>query len=216
MLAAVLFDWDGVVLDSEAQHKTSWERLAAELGHALPEDHMALTFGKRNDRILRDILGWADTPEAVHKLSERKEALYREAIAREPVAPLPGVRALLRGLRQAGIPCAVGSSTHRKNIECVIGALHLRPYFAGIAAGHEVRQGKPAPDIFRRAAEILKVPPQHCVVIEDSVFGLQAARAGGMKGLGVATTHPISHLKPADLRVHRLTEVSVKRLRALW
>jgi beta-phosphoglucomutase family hydrolase len=211
---AAIFDWDGVILDSSRQHEASWQLLARENGLPLPPDFFRRSFGMKNERIIPELLGWTRDPERVRQLGDRKEALYRELIRREGVQPLPGVRAWLETLRGAGIPCAVGSSTPRRNIDCVMDALGLRGFFRVIVAGEDVTRGKPHPEVFLRAAERLGVPPSRCVVFEDAHVGLEAARAAGMKVVGVATTHPPESLRAADRVVRRLDELSLAEVSA--
>lgn len=211
---AAIFDWDGVILDSSRQHEESWELLAREQGLALPPDFFRRSFGMKNERIIPELLGWTRDPQRVRELGERKEALYRELIRREGVQPLPGVREWLQTLRAAGVPCAVGSSTPRENIDCVMDALGLRDFFCAIVAGQDVTHGKPHPEVFLRAAERLGLPPARCVVFEDAHVGLEAARAAGMKVVGVATTHPPESLRDADRVVRRLDELSLGEISA--
>ncbi|MCX8089546.1 MAG: beta-phosphoglucomutase family hydrolase [Verrucomicrobiae bacterium] len=212
---AAIFDWDGVILDSSRQHEESWKLLARENGLPLPPDFFRRSFGMKNERIIPELFGWTRDPQRVRELGERKEALYRELIRRDGVQPLPGVRQWLDTLRAAAVPCAIGSSTPRENIDCVMDALGLREFFRAIVAGQDVTHGKPHPEVFLRAAERLGVPPARCVVFEDAHVGLEAARAAGMKVVGVATTHPAESLRDADRVVRRLDELSVEEI-AAW
>jgi beta-phosphoglucomutase family hydrolase len=210
-----IFDWDGVIIDSSAQHERSWELLAAERQLPLPEGHFKRGFGKKNEVIIPD-LGWATDAAEVHALGLRKEALYRELVRRDGVTPLPGARALLEALRDAGVPCAVGSSTHRENIETIFDATGLRPLFAAIVTGEDVTHGKPEPDVFLVGAERLGLPAGRCVVFEDAFVGIEAAHAGGMKCVAVATTNPLEALIPrAEIAVASLEEITVERLAEL-
>jgi len=212
---AAIFDWDGVIIDSSAQHERSWELLSAEIGKPLPEGHFKRGFGKKNEAIIPD-LGWADEPAEIHAIGLRKEELYRELIVRDGVMPLPGARELLEALEQAGVSCAVGSSTHRKNIEAIFEITGLGRFFKAVVTGEDVVHGKPAPDVFLAAADRLGAEPQSCVVFEDALVGIAAAHAGGMKCVAVATTNPIELLGEAEASVQSLTEVSLSKLAALF
>lgn len=218
-LAAVLFDFDGVVIDSHEAHGRSWFALAAELGHEMSQETFHSTFGQRNESIL-PFLGWAEEGdrERIQLLGDRKEDLYREILRAEGIEPLPGVVALLEDLKANGIPCAIGTSTPRANVECVLEITGLADYFQDIAASEDVSRGKPDPEVFLKAAGKLGVDPLSCVVIEDAQVGLRAAKAGGMKAVGVTTTHPAEALAPEnpDRIVESLEEVSVSWLRGLW
>ena len=207
----VLFDWDGVVIDSSAQHERSWELLAAERGLILPEGHFKAGFGKKNEVII-PTLGWGEDPSVVRELADRKEALYRELVAAEGVNILPGARELLQELKDEGIPRAVGSSTPRENLDALFAATGLDAYFDAVVCGSDVSQGKPDPEVFLAGAERLGLPANRCVVIEDAFAGIEAARRAGMKAVGVATTNPVDLLSMCDLAVVSLEEVTPNRI----
>ncbi|TVR51858.1 MAG: HAD family phosphatase [Puniceicoccaceae bacterium] len=212
-MIGALFDWDGVVLDSSRQHELSWERLAAEEGRTLPAGHFKAGFGRKNEFIIPELLGWTREHAEVRRLSLRKEELYREIVAEQGIEPLPGVKVFLERLRAAGVPCAVGSSTQRKNIETVLGVMGLADYFPHLVTSEDVGKGKPDPEVFLKAAAAVGRPPERCVVFEDAYFGLEAARAGGMKAVAVATTHAREELAGrADRIVDRLDELEVEDL----
>jgi len=218
-LEAVIFDFDGVVIDSHEAHGRSWFLLAGELGESLTEEEFTATFGQRNETIL-PLLGWAEATDAarIRRLGDRKEELYREILRAEGIEPLPGIPALLEALRAAGIPTAIGTSTPRENVRCVLELTGLGGCFDAIAASEDVTRGKPDPEVFLKAAEKLGVAAAGCVVIEDAGFGLRAARAAGMKALGVTTSHPEAKLREEepDAVVASMAEVDVERLRGLW
>ena len=213
----VIFDWDGVIIDSSRQHEISWERLAAEEGRTLPVGHFKAGFGKKNEWIIPELLGWTRDPAEIHRLSLRKEAIYRDVVVERGLAALPGVREFLERLRDAGVPCCIGSSTHRENITTILGVLGFADLFGGMVTAEDVTQGKPHPDVFLKAAAKIGRAPECCVVFEDAFAGIEAARAGGMKAVGVATTHPAAELAGrVDRVVHRLDELSVEDLAALF
>jgi beta-phosphoglucomutase family hydrolase len=214
MLRAVIFDWDGVVVDSSARHERSWEILAARRGLPLPADHFKRGFGKKNNVIIPD-LGWASQPAEVDALAHEKEEIYRSLVREHGIQPLPGVRELLASLQAAAIPCAIGSSTERANLDCLLDLMDLRQFFGVIVAGEEVVHGKPDPSIFLLAARRLGVEPAGCLVIEDALVGIAAAQRAGMPVLAVATTEPIAALTGADGSVASLEGVMVEDLRRL-
>jgi HAD superfamily hydrolase (TIGR01509 family) len=203
----VLFDWDGVVIDSSAQHERSWELLAAERGLSLPDGHFKAGFGKKNEVII-PALGWGSDPAIVNELADRKESLYRELVARDGVLVLPGSRELLLALKEAGIPRAVGSSTPRENLDTLFAVTGLDALFDAVVCGSDVLHGKPDPEVFLKGASLLGLDPSRCLVIEDAFAGIEAARRGGMKVLGVATTNPLESLGVCDLAVTSLAEVN--------
>ena len=210
-----IFDWDGVIIDSSSHHEESWERLAREIGKPLPADHFTKGFGRKNEFIIPELLGWTRDAEEIRGISLRKEALYREVVAERGLSALPGVRTWLERLRAAGVPCAIGSSTHRANIDLSLGLIGLAEFFSGIVTAEDVSLGKPDPEVFLTAAARITRPPERCVVFEDAHVGIAAARAGGMRVVGVATTHPAGELTAADIAVSRLDELQPATL-AAW
>ena len=192
-----IFDWDGVVIDSSSQHERSWEMLAEEIGQPLPENHFKQGFGKRNAVIIPEILGWTKDLDEVERLGRRKEELYRELVKSDGIKALPGVRELLEELKMAGIPCVVGTSTERKNVRLAFDLLGLGEFFLASTCSEDVSRGKPDPEVFLHAAGQTSLPPEKCVVLEDSTHGIEAALAGNMKALGLATTRPAEKLESA-------------------
>ena len=204
-----LFDWDGVVIDSHLQHRESWDLLAQEMGETLPEGFFVKTFGMRNQNILPLWLPrLADSPTTIIEIGDRKEALYREVLRRDGIEALPGIKAFLQAAREAGIPSCVGSSTPRQNIETVIEMAGLEGLFDGIVSADDVANGKPDPEVFLKAAAKISRNPGRCVVFEDAFVGIEAGRRGGMKVVGIATTHPREKLTEADLVFESLVDVS--------
>lgn len=212
---AAIFDWDGVVIDSSSQHEKSWELLSGETRKLLPAGHFKRGFGKKNEVIISEILGWSCDPLEIQRLGERKEALYRELVGQGGMTILPGAKELLAALRVAGIPRAVGSSTPRKNLDSIFASTGLGSFFDAVVSADDVVNGKPAPEVFLKAASLLGSQPQNCVVLEDALFGIEAAHRAGMKVVAVATTNPIDLLGHADLAVKSLEEISVEDLRRL-
>jgi len=216
MEIGALFDWDGVIIDSALQHEESWVLLAREIGRPLPAGHFKLGFGRKNEAMIADILHWADQPPRIRELSMRKEELYRDLVIAEGTTPLPGVREFLERLREGGVPTAIGSSTHRANIETIFAITGLARYFDHVVSAEDVTEGKPNPEVFLLGAEKIKRAPGRCIVFEDALAGLQAAMAAGMSAVAVATTHPVTGLEPwADRVVTRLDELDVPAIEDL-
>lgn len=211
-----LFDWDGVIIDSSAQHEKSWERLAGEIGKPLPPAHFVRGFGMKNQRIIPEVLRWTEDPDEIEAYSLRKEHLYREIIRDEGIRPLPGVAALLGMLEERGVPCAVASSTHRRNVEVVFDAIGLRQYFQAIVTGEDVSHGKPDPEVFLKSAEAIGRAAPNCVVFEDAHVGIEAGLAAGARVIAVATTNPLEDLGKAHLAVASLEQVRWDEFAALF
>ena len=210
-----IFDWDGVIIDSAKLHEQSWRQLAEELGKRIAPDSFVRGFGMKSGQIIEKIHHWASDPTEIAHLADRKEAIYRELVAKGAIAPLPGVVEWLHQLNEAAVPCAVASSTPRGNIQAVLARIGLGNAFGAIVAAEDVSQGKPNPEVFLKAAERLKIVPEKCVVFEDAYVGIEAAHAAKMKVVAVATTHSPEELNAADIVVRRLDELSVGRLREM-
>lgn len=207
-----IFDWDGVIIDSSALHEESWERLARELKRTLPEGHFKRGFGMKNEVIIPRLLDWTTDEPEITRISLRKEALYRELVVERGLRPLPGVADWLARLADAGVPCVIGSSTHRANIELSLEAIGLAGAFDDIVSAEDVSHGKPDPEVFLTAARKIDRPPEKCVVFEDAHVGIEAARRAGMRVIAIATTNPLSDLQTADLAVERLDELSLETI----
>lgn len=213
VVQAVIWDLDGVVIDSEEDHKQAWQRLARETGKEFSDEQFAATFGWRNDAIVPTVWGPV-SQEELQKLADRKEAYYRDYV-RQTVAFLPGAQELMSALHESGYPQAIGSSAPIANIELVKEVLGLERYINAFVSGETVPHGKPAPDIFLKAAKELGIEPKQCLVIEDAVAGVAAARAGSMYSIAVAYGRILPGLQVASLVVKDLTEVNVERIQSL-
>jgi len=198
----VLWDMDGVLVDTGAFHFSAWSQTLQEYGIPFDEERFRLTFGMNNTGILTVLLGRVPEPDLVAEVSARKESLFREAI-RGRAQPLPGALAWLERLAAAGIRQALASSAPLENIDALVDELGLRPRFQAILSGFAL-PGKPEPALFLAAAAQIGVPPARCVVVEDAVAGVEAARRAGMRCIAVTTTSPASALAAADLVVERL------------
>jgi beta-phosphoglucomutase family hydrolase len=205
---------DGVIADTAACHLQAWQRLWAEQGIEFTAEQFRRTFGQRTTEIIRGILGPDVPAEEVCALGERKEAYCRELLRRQ-VHVLPGVRELLAALDQAGFRQALASSAPRQNVDLILEALDIGRYFSAVVSEADVTLGKPDPQIFLLAATRLGVEPRQCLVIEDAVAGVQAAKSAGMRCLAVTTTHPGARLAAADRVVPSLAEVGVADIEAL-
>lgn len=212
---AALFDLDGVIVDSSQFHYESWVKLGEEVGFIMTPDFFRKTFGQRNDAIIRQLVPEA-TDEQIIEWGARKEELYRE-VARGRLVPLPGAMELIKGLKELGFKLAIASSTPRLNIEFAIEQLKMADLFDAFVGAEDVMVGKPNPEVFLKAAQKVGIPPEKCVVFEDAVAGVLAAKRGGTKCIAVTTTNPRSALEEAgaDLVVDSLLEISPQKVAAL-
>ena len=210
---AVIFDMDGVLVDSYHAHFESWQMMAAEERLALTEAEFAAQFGRTNPEIIA--VYWGENRyrgEEIAAMADRKEEVFRE-ILRARFPAMPGVGELLRSLDEAGFALAVGSSGPPENIELVLSRLGARSLFRAVVTSKDVTRGKPDPQVFLIAAERLGVPAQRCAVVEDAPAGIAAAQAAGMTGIGLASTgRTRESLAAAALVVDSLAEISPERV----
>jgi beta-phosphoglucomutase len=214
--AAVIWDVDGTLVDTAELHFQAWTDLCRRHNLTFTREDFVRTFGRRNAEIIPQIVGPGCTDAEVADLSEQKEELYRAA-ARRGVALLPGAGKLLKELHAAGFKQAIGSSAPRANLDLILDLTDTARTFEAISSAEDTRRGKPDPEVFQVAAGKLGVSPSRCVVMEDAVAGVQAAKAGGMKCIAVrfAGHHPEAALAAAgaDLVVPSLEQVSVETVR---
>lgn len=205
---AVLWDMDGVLVDTGDFHFSAWKQTFEELGVAFDKEDFRATFGMNNAGILEWVYGTKPEPEEVSRVSEKKEALFRELI-KGKAELLPGVPDWLQQFQAWGIKQAITSSAPPKNIEVLVAELKIGNYFDAIVSGFDL-PGKPNPDVFLKAANAIQVPPENCIVIEDAIAGVEGAKRAGMKCIAVTTTNPASKLARADYIVDRLENMNKK------
>ncbi|MGD0774668.1 MAG: HAD family phosphatase [Candidatus Solibacter sp.] len=187
-MTALIFDMDGVIVDSDLIHRQTWIEFNRRYGLETTEEMLRWAYGKRNDQIVSHYFGDGIGAREVDARGLAKEQLYREmAAGRVEEMLVPGLRAFLE--RHRDLPMAVGSNAEPRNVAFVLQEAALRRYFRVVVDGHQVPQPKPHPDIYLRAAELLQTEPADCIVFEDSHAGVAAARAAGMRVIGLGTTY---------------------------
>lgn len=215
----VIFDMDGVLIDSNPFHLRIWKAFLAQHRIAFnPETLGAQIFGQRDDKALRMFFGADLADDQAARWSEELEHNFREAF-RAHAKPLPGVAELIRECQARAIPMAVASSAMKKNVDFVVDALELKSYFQAIVSGDEVSHPKPDPEIYLAAASHLGVEPSRCVAFEDSPIGIEAVVRAGMKCVAIASTFAMENLRKetcAHLVVRTFEDLNVERLRALF
>ena len=203
---AAIFDWDGVVVDSSRLHVLSWTRLAELEGRHLPDTQRLGSLGLKSQMVVSDLFRWTQEPAEIERITLRKEQIFRDMAREHGIDSQPGVLDFLRGLNRLGVASAVGSSAPRLNVEACMEVLGANGLFAAVVSGDDVVHGKPAPDIFLKAAERLGAAPGDCVVFEDATAGVRAAKNAGMRVVGVLTTHDRGDLPDADYYIRDFTE----------
>ena len=185
----VIFDMDGVLVDSGAHHRAAWDALLAEVGVRVENpEFWRLTIGRPAHEAVVLLLGRELPPDEAMELAGRKRDLYRQ-FSRRGVLAVPGAETFVSSVARSGMACAVATSASRHDARHVLGALRLAEHFGAVVTAEDVMRGKPDPEVYLRAARELGVPPGECLVFEDAVVGVQAARRAGMRVIGVTTAH---------------------------
>jgi HAD superfamily hydrolase (TIGR01509 family) len=203
MTRAVLWDLDGTLVDSGDYHWRSWVTAMEAEGLSVTYEQFLASFGQRNDRILADWLGGGATAGRIQRIGDAKEAEYRRIARAEGLVVLPGALEWARTLHDAGWKQAIATSAPRLNADVMLEATGLTPYFDAVIAAEDVTVGKPDPQVFLVAASRLGASPSNSIVVEDAVAGIEAARRGGMKSIGVSASATL----PADVFVRSLIEL---------
>lgn len=205
----IIFDMDGVLINSNAAHLASWKKIAAQDGVSFSDEVFWKTFGMTSEYIVEKYWGNTTlTNKQISAIVDRKETAFRESV-KEFVQPIDGSVDFVRFLLKKGYKMAVGSSAPRVNVEYVLDWLEIRDCFNEcVVAGDEVKQGKPAPDIFLTAAKKLNATPENCVVIDDSRSGVNAGKNAGMTTIGFFSAgHSQDEYENADYVVRSFEEI---------
>ena len=194
---AVIFDMDGVLIDSGAFHRAAWRALLDESGVPVSDpEFWRSTIGRPVEEALPLLFNRPLSRRELACYSQRKTELYH-SFARQGFAPVPGAQAFVRALADARIPQGVASSASRQSVHAVLKRLNLHESFRAVVTADDVKNGKPDPEVFLMAAYRLKVSPVHCLVFEDSEVGIRSATSAGMACIGLTTSHTDLELREA-------------------
>lgn len=215
LLKACIFDLDGVIVDTVPAHYTAWKAMADEVGVHFDEKENENLKGVSRTDSMKHILSLGNiekTDEEIDAYTARKNDIYVDIISSmTPVDILPGVVKFIDALKAEGIGIAIGSAS--KNTPTILKCVGLDKVFKVIVDGNQITKSKPDPEVFLKGAEQLGFAPEDCVVLEDAISGVKAAKAGGMKCIGVGNPEV---LKAADVVVSDLTRVDIDFLKALY
>lgn len=204
---AVIFDLDGTILDNNAFHLESWKQYLRKINREMSdEEYNEKVNGRTNRDVVKYLYGNHLSEEEIWKYTMEKEALYRE-LYKPHIKPVQGLEELLAVLDGEGIPMAIATSGVQVNIDFMFENVPIEQYFHKVVDSSYITNGKPNPEIFLKAAEFLDTAPDECLVFEDAVVGVNAARAANMKVIAVLTTHTSEELEAADLIVTDYTEL---------
>ena len=211
---AVLWDMDGVIVDTAPYHFAAWQQVFEKRGVKFTRAKFKRSFGRRNETIIPDILDKSISAAEIAAIAKEKEAVFRR-LGRNKIQPFPGAVNLIQRLAERRVKMALVSSTPARNIGVVLSSLGIADLFQIVISGEDVAKGKPDPEGFLLAAERLVIMPGNCVVIEDSTAGVSAAKRAGMHCVAITNTRPRSKLVRADLIIDSLETVSVDDLKRL-
>lgn len=214
--AAIIFDMDGTLVDNNPYHVKAWQAFYQKRGRELSLDEYKQNI---NGRVAKDIFPYIFqreiTPEEIALLSDEKESLYRE-LYKPHIKPIDGLVPFLEEIKKAGLPMAIATSGLPVNIDFLFENLIIIQYFNSIIDATHITKGKPDPEIFIKAAQSINADPLSCVAFEDSVSGIAAAKAAGMKVVALTTMQKREFIQQADLIIDNYTQVNLPTLRALW
>lgn len=207
---------DGTMVENTPYHYKAWQTLFKKygLGELTSDTYKAEISGVPIMDTVRSLFPAADE-ETQRALVHEKEQLYQELYT-PFIAPINGLENLLKELKDGGVKLAMASSASVDDIDFVLRHVNVKQYFDVIIDGNRVSKGKPNPQIFLKAAAELHIRPEDCIVFEDSMAGITAGNAAGMKVIGITTSHPADRLQPTDLTINDYTELSLQKLEALF
>ena len=215
MVQAVIFDMDGVVVDNNQYHILSWGKFFEKYNKKLDESEIKKwIYGRTNIETIMHVFGKDIRSDEVYRLVDEKEELYRQMYAME-IKPAKGLIDFLKNLKSQNTKIGMATSAPRKNVDFVMDTLDIRNYFDVIIDAEMVKKGKPAPDVYLAVAKGLEVECMKCVVFEDSVSGIEAAREAKMFVIGVTSTLEKHELIDAQYFVGDFIDLSLEKIKKI-
>jgi len=211
---AVIFDMDGVIVDTNPFHKETINQFCAKYGFRLTEEELRnKIYGRTNREWITNLFGTL-TEEQLQAYAFEKEQLFRDVYAHH-IKPVEGLLAFLDMLEQNNIPRSIATSAPRANVDFVLKGTGIGKYFDVILDESMVTHGKPHPEIYLKSAQALGLPNNQCIVIEDSLSGILAGKASGAKVIGITTTHTKEEMRDTDLVIDNFTALTLNELTLL-
>jgi beta-phosphoglucomutase len=211
---AVIFDMDGVIVDSNPAHKIALQQFVRQHGYDLDEKQLReKVYGRTNKEWITNLFGSLPA-DVLQQYAWEKEALYRD-LFKDEIKPVKGLVKFLDLLEENNIPKAIGTSAPRVNVDFSLGSTHLEKYFSIILDDTFVTHSKPDPEIYIKVATAIGLPNSQCIVIEDSLSGVTAGKRAGSKVIGITTTHTAEELAEADLIINDFDEMKISALEEL-
>jgi haloacid dehalogenase superfamily, subfamily IA, variant 3 with third motif having DD or ED/beta-phosphoglucomutase family hydrolase len=211
---AVIFDMDGVLVDNNEYHNIAWVEYCKRKNLKISQEEIVSRYGTSNIEFFDLLYGNTLSKEETDRLGEEKEALYRE-IYEEHIKPVDGLVEFLKGLKEHGFKLAVATSAIPNNLNFVLDKINIRHFFDKLADSSMVKRGKPDPDVYLKASELLDIPPSRCLVFEDAVMGVKAAKSAQMKVVAITSTFKPEDLMQADRIINSFTEITPNDVEAM-
>jgi|SRR6185503_16104135 len=214
---AVIFDMDGTLVDNTPYHFRSWQALYKKYGKGelSRETYYKQISGVPVMETVRRVFGEGRDEAQLKALLNEKEEYYRKIYA-PYLAPINGLENFLTELKNAGVKMAMGTSATVADIDFILNKIPIRDDFDAIIDASMVTKPKPDPQVYLKAAHALSMPPEKCVVFEDSLAGIKSANNAGMKVVGITTSHTADELQPVDLVINDYSELTVQKIAALF
>jgi beta-phosphoglucomutase len=212
---AIIFDMEGTLTDNNPYHIMAWQEFYKGLGRELTMEHYKTNMnGKANREIFEDIFSRKLTPQELADYTDQKESLYRKLY--EPhIEPISGLMDLLQSVSSEDITMAVATSGLPVNIQFAFDRLSMRHYFEVVVDSTYITKGKPNPESYLKAAELVKADPAKCVAFEDAIAGIKAAKSAGMKVVALSTTHAREDLGEVDLVINDYRDITLTQIESL-
>jgi beta-phosphoglucomutase family hydrolase len=212
--AAVIFDMDGTLVATTEGDFLAWQKLFLQYGRHLSFADYFPLLGRKSVDVVQHVLGLEgdEAQTAMH----RKMEFFEDVVREKGIVTMPNAEAFLQEIKGLNIPIALATSSRKMKMKLVMKESGLAKYFSVFVTGEEVVNGKPNPDIFLLAAERLNVHPSHCLVLEDAVSGVTAAKSAGMKCVAITSTHQEVDLTEADLVIKDFSELSYNAIAACF
>jgi beta-phosphoglucomutase len=213
---SILFDMDGVIIDSNPFHKLALDQFLGEKGILLTEgERKKRLYGRANKDWINDLYGGKLTDKELLDLGTEKERIWRE-LYKNDIKPVKGIKKFLDLLVANSVPFCIGTSAPPENVEFTLEKTGLKSYFKTILHQDHVKKGKPDPEIYINCAAALNMPASQCIVIEDSLSGVISGKAAGCKVIGITTTHTPVELKGIDKAIDDFDQLSIADLQKLF
>ncbi len=196
LIKAVIFDFDGVIAETEYLHRQAWVILSRKFNLPLPNDFLDKGIGSTNDKLAAELLAFWQHQIPQNIILDMKCTAFCQLVAAAAQVLVPGVLAALHKFESLGIPMAIATSSPHKEIDAILKRFTMEHLFQSILTLDDVTSPKPAPEVYLRSAKALGQPPHHCLVFEDSILGATAARAAGTNVVAVTTSFPRQALEP--------------------